>query len=105
MRCNEYQLCYLSFPNFSCHLPLATTTGAAFGSTGVSSMVSCRVAMATRAGSGICVVEDEALVGDRRMSALEVFFCRSEYVFPGVFRTAELSDEERLSLSRTEVNG
>jgi hypothetical protein len=70
------------------------------GSSAVSSMVSCSTAMVLRPGSGICAMEDEVIAGVRRMSALEVFFCRSEYVLSDVFKTAERSDEERVRLRR-----
>ena len=91
---SQSRVCYLSFPNFSCHLPRGAATGAALGSSGSSSMVSCRVAMAWRLGSGIC--EDaEVVAGETRIRALDVFFWRREYVFSGVLRRADFEDDER----------
>ena len=60
--------------------------------------------MALRPDSGICV-EDKAWEGEIRMRALDVFFCRSEYVLSGVFKMADVSDEERVSLELRLVNG
>ena len=40
-------------------------------------------------------VED---VEDRRIRALDVFFCRREYVFPGVVRRAAVGEEVRVRL-------
>jgi len=89
---------YLSLPNFSCHFPLTAAAGAVLRSSAISSMVSCKVAMAPSPGSGIGASGDAVVMGKRRMSALDVFFCRKEYVFPGVFRTAERSEDERVRL-------
>jgi hypothetical protein len=51
-------------------------------------------------GSGEAVVsEDEADVGDSRISALDVFFCRREYILSAVLRRAAVGEEVRVSLS------
>lgn len=103
---------YLFLPNFSCHFPLADgADGAAAAVWGTSSIVWCSVAMAERPNSGgpVSNVLSSVLtvvllvVGDSSMSALDVFFCRSEYVFPVpsaavVARSAEVGEGFRVRL-------
>lgn len=71
-------LCHRLRPNLSCHFPFAAGAGAAspaVSGTGTSSTVSCTVATVLSPPSGICDREDGSPdEGDRRMSALEVFF-------------------------------
>lgn len=77
---------YRPLANRSCHFPRAIVAGAvALPVSGTSSIVSWTVAMAFRpiSGKGQDVLsveeeEEEEAAGERRMSALEVFFCRRE---------------------------
>lgn len=94
---------YLVFPNLSCHLPFADVAADGTGpASGKSSTVSCTLAKARMPTSGIpddggtsfdsdsgvgSAPDDAAVVtasssGRKMMSALDVFFCRREYVLP-----------------------
>ena len=74
---------YLLLPNFSCHLPLATGAGGPADVWGTSSIVSFNVAIVARptplsepsgVEDGPDAEEGSPLVGERSISALDVFF-------------------------------
>ena len=90
---------YLPRANFSCHFPLALATAGASPSPATSSTVSCTVAIASSPPATASNPSSWlAGVGVTRIRALDVFFCRSEYVFVGVLRSAAVGDECRVNL-------
>ena len=109
---------YLLLLNFSCHFPLAADAGAAAPSVSpTSSIVSWTVAteLSAAAGGDGCdakgsssswasrcpsVPADAAVPspGASRISALDVFFCRSEYVLSWVLRSAAVGEDVSVRL-------
>lgn len=97
--------------NFSCHFPLFATAGTSPASA-TSSTVSCTVEKARRPTfvdePPCCCIPGGAGMdtGSRRINALDVFFCRREYVLPpvvepgagGVLRRAAVGEGVRVRL-------
>lgn len=112
---NTRSIYYLVFPNLSCHLPFADVAADGTGpASGKSSTVSCTLAKARTPISGIpsfdsgvgsapndAVVAIASSAGRKMMSALDVFFCRSEYVLPAASSRPAVGEDLSFNLVQT----
>jgi hypothetical protein len=59
------------------------------------------MALSPPAASAKSVAEDACRNGDSKIKALEVFFCRREYVLSAVFKRAAVGDDSNVKLPRS----